>query len=527
MNTNGFGSNILILDSKNWERWSALMRSLFGAQDLSDLVQNGFEEPPANATDVQRATFKENKKKDYKALFYIQQNVDNQHFEKIAKATRSKEAWDILENYHNGGEKVKQVKLQSYRRKYEMMQMEEDQKVSDYFSKMNEIVNLMKNCGENISDQMVVEKVLRSLSQKFDFIVVAIQETKDVKTMKLEELQSSLEAHELLIIDRSSERSVQQALQAQTTKKEGNRKNFKKGKGKPNWSNSSKSKTDNKTESSKGGGFGKNQNKKKDFDKSKVKCYNCDKFGHFADECWFKKDQNTEEANIAHGGDPDAVLLMAATCEDRMKGEEWYLDSGCSNHMTAHREWLTNFDASKKTSIKLADNRKLALEGSGNIVMRSNFGGKVIIEDVFYVPDMKCNLMSIGQLVEKGFSVSMEGESLKLFDPKKKLVLKSTLSKNRTYRCNISSDKMMCMSATIIEDAEALWHLRYGHLNFRSLSELSSKDLVHGLPKLSVKKSICEICMKSKQSRLPFVYDAPKRASEALQGCTFRCLWPF
>jgi len=98
---------------------------------------------------------------------------------------------------------VKQVKLQSYRRKYEMMQMEEDQKVSDYFSKMTEIVNLMKNCGENISDQMVVEKVLRSLSEKFDFIVIAIQEAKDVKTMKIEELQSSLEAHELLVIDRS------------------------------------------------------------------------------------------------------------------------------------------------------------------------------------------------------------------------------------------------------------------------------------------------------------------------------------
>ena len=180
---------------------------------------------------MQRAAYKENKKKDCKALFYIQQNVDNQHFEKISKATRSKEAWDILENYQNGGEKVKQVKLQSYRRKYEMMQMEEDQKVSDYFSKMIEIMNLMKNHGENISDHMVVEKVLRSLSQKFDFIVVAIQEAKDVKAMKIEELQSSLEAHELLVIDRSSERSVQQALQVQTTKKEENYKNFKKGKG--------------------------------------------------------------------------------------------------------------------------------------------------------------------------------------------------------------------------------------------------------------------------------------------------------
>lgn len=104
---------------------------------------------------------------------------------------------------------MKKVKLQSYRRKYERMQMEEDRKVSDYFSKLTAIVNQMRTCGENIIDQMVAEKVLRSLSTKFDFIVVFIQEAKDVRTMKIEELQNSLEAHELLVFDRSSERSVQ------------------------------------------------------------------------------------------------------------------------------------------------------------------------------------------------------------------------------------------------------------------------------------------------------------------------------
>jgi len=222
---------------------------------------------------------------------------------------------------------------------------------------------------------------------------------------------SSLEAHELLVIDRGSEISVQQALKSQTTKKEGNYKNFKKkGKGKTNWSNNGKSKAEDKGESSKRGGFVKNQNKKKYFDKSKVQCYNCEKYGHFIDECWFKKDQKTEEANIAHGADPDVVLMMAATCEDKIKGEEWYLDSGCFNHMTSHRESLTNFDASMKTSIKLADTRKLASEGSENIVIKSNFGGKIINEDLLYVPDIKCNLMSIGQLVEKGFSVTMDGD---------------------------------------------------------------------------------------------------------------------
>jgi hypothetical protein len=100
--------------------------------------------------------------------------------------------------------------------------------------------------------------------------------------------------------------------------------------------------------------------------------------------------------------------------------------------MTAHREWLTSFDSSRTSSIKLANNSKLAAEGTGNIVIRGNSGVKVIIEDVLYVPAMDCNLLSIGQLAKKGFSVIIEGDSMKLFDSKKQLVLKSTLSKNIT-----------------------------------------------------------------------------------------------
>ncbi|PNX90251.1 F-box protein [Trifolium pratense] len=297
------------------------MKSLFGAQDCLDVVLNGYDELVENPTDAQRNAFKENKNKDYKALFYIQQNCDAQHFEKIAKSTKSKEAWDILESYHDGGAKVKKVKLQAYRRQYESMVMEEDQKVSDYFSKLLSLVNQMKNCGENITDEMVVEKVLRSLTPSFDYVVVAIEYSKDTTTMKIEELQSALEAHEIKVLRRGSERVNQQALQAQTNKKDDNSKNYKKkGKDKTKWFKDQNSKTDDKAESSKGGGFVKGKNKKKNFDKSKVKCYNCEKHGHFADECWYKKDQ--QEANVAEESDAKAVLMMTTIGDESEKSEE-------------------------------------------------------------------------------------------------------------------------------------------------------------------------------------------------------------
>ena len=80
---------------------------------------------------------------------------------------------------------------------------------------------------------MIIEKIMRTLIPSFDHIVVAIEESKDVESMKIEELQGSLEAQELKLIERESVKPTEQALQAQTFQ-EGrcDKKKWKKGKGK-------------------------------------------------------------------------------------------------------------------------------------------------------------------------------------------------------------------------------------------------------------------------------------------------------
>jgi len=62
------------------------------------------------------------------------------------------------------------------------------------------------------------------------------------------------------------------------------------------------------------------------------------------------------------------------------------------------------------------------------VIRRSN-GSSIIIKDVLYVPGMKCNFLSVGQLIETGFSVTMKNEVLELFAASNKLVLRSPLSK--------------------------------------------------------------------------------------------------
>ncbi|GAU33469.1 hypothetical protein TSUD_158510 [Trifolium subterraneum] len=96
----------------------------------------------------------------------------------VGDALSSKEAWGNLEKAYGGATKFKKVRLQTHKRQYELLQMEEKESIGDFVTRVTKLVNIMKGCGETISDQSVVERILRSLTPRFD-IIVAIEESKD------------------------------------------------------------------------------------------------------------------------------------------------------------------------------------------------------------------------------------------------------------------------------------------------------------------------------------------------------------
>ncbi|CAL0323999.1 unnamed protein product [Lupinus luteus] len=218
-NSNLPSMSLPILTEKNWDRWCTQMNALFNFQEVSDVVEFGLPNLGPEVTEIQRAILKEARKKDNRALFLLHQCVDDIHFEKIQHATFPKEVWDILIRSNDGGDKIKKVKLQTLRKQYELIQMEETNKVGEYFTKVLTITNQMKGCGETITDLVIMEKIMRSLPQRFDYIVVAIEESKDVSLMKIEELQSSLEAHDMRLAGRNPTKNSKQALKAIQYKK--------------------------------------------------------------------------------------------------------------------------------------------------------------------------------------------------------------------------------------------------------------------------------------------------------------------
>ena len=138
------------------------------------------------------------------------------------------------------------------------------------------------------------------------------------------------------------------------------------------------------------------------YEKSHIQCHYCQKIGHFAPECRKKQfDMNRQNANFSrenHSENSDSMFITCNSAQESSK-EVWFLDSGCSNHMSGNKDMFANIDESVQSEIKLGDDKKVVVMGKGSIKFETKQGEKKHIPNVYYVPNLKHNLISIGKLL--------------------------------------------------------------------------------------------------------------------------------
>ncbi|XP_050919532.1 uncharacterized protein LOC127137085 [Lathyrus oleraceus] len=179
--TNDILNSLLILNGKNWNRWSKQMKSLLDFHEILEVVTNNIHKLAENATDTQSVANEEAKKKDCNAAYCILSAVDSENFDKISQDELAKETWNILVKYYEGGEKVKVVKLKNLQRQYELMRMRVDENIACYVSKVHNLVHLMKDCGETLTEKMIVENVMWILNPRKEEKETHIRKTKRKK----------------------------------------------------------------------------------------------------------------------------------------------------------------------------------------------------------------------------------------------------------------------------------------------------------------------------------------------------------
>ena len=93
-------------------------------------------------------------------------------------------------------------------------------------------------------------------------------------------------------------------------------------------------------------------------------------------------------------------MLTCNIAQDKQE-DVWFLDSGCSNHMTGNIAMFANLDEDVKSEVTTGTDSKIAVKGKGSVSIRARNGEQMTVPEVYYVPGLECNLLSIGQLIAK------------------------------------------------------------------------------------------------------------------------------
>ena len=95
--------------------------------------------------------------------------------------------------------------------------------------------------------------------------------------------------------------------------------------------------------------------------------------------------------------------------------ETWLIDSGCTNHMTPELSYFRELDQSYKSKVKIGNGDLVDVKGKGVVAIETPIGIKYI-SNVQFVPEISQSLLSVGQMLEKNYSLHFQNTSCTVVD---------------------------------------------------------------------------------------------------------------
>ena len=147
----------------------------------------------------------------------------------------------------------------------------------------------------------------------------------------------------------------------------------------------------------------------------------------------------------------------------------WYLDSGCSRHMTGDRSLFKVFKSKKGGNVTFGNGSKTQIKGKGIISLL----GLPDIVNVLYLEGLRVNLLSISQICDQDFMVLFSKGKCLVMDEFGKKLISGVRSLDNCYGLVPNAD-IMCNSIHLPN--EDLWHQRMGHASYKHLSIVSKHE---------------------------------------------------
>jgi transposase InsO family protein len=361
--------------------------------------------------------------------------------------------------------------------------------------------------GTEFADSRIVQKILVTVPEKYEATLTTLENTKDLSNITLAEVLHALKAQEQRRLMRQ-EGSMEGAFQA---KLQINNKG-KSPSNKPDVFTHNKNNNQNsniyppcphckKT----------NHLQKKCWWRPDARCHRCGQLGHMERVC--KSQQQQEEVKVAEDLSQEEQLFAVTCYAAHSSAESWLIDSGCTNHMTYDRELFRELDETIFSKVKIGNGAYIEVKGRGTVAIEGHTGLK-LIHDVLYVPEINQNLLSVPQLLEKGYKVLFEDKNCMIKDSEGREVFNVQM-KGKSFALDFMNKQQAAVHKEV--NSTTLWHKRLGHFHHNALMYLKKNNLAKNSLELEEELPACDVCQYGKQTRLPFPRKSAWRATERLQ----------
>ena len=412
-----------MLTYTNYQGWSSHIQCNLEGMFLWDAIEPGEK--------VER-------RRDRLALGAMLRGVPLEMHSMLLNKKSAKEAWHGIKTMRLGADRVKEVNAQKLLAEFESITFKPGEAIDNFKIRITKLVTDLRGLSEeSVTDARVVKKFLRVVPPRYSQVAVTIEMFKDLKTLTIEELISHLRAAEERF-ETPVEQVTDKAGKLLLTEEE--------------WAEKNKSRMVSQSSSSRGksGGTGHFVKKEKSWRRKnngggdgrepeltsmgtprrKGKCCKCGVYGHWGKECKKAPQKVRQEAmHHANADGENGALLVAQVCNvARSTGttaqqvflnqEQVFpssydagacvLDTGATNHMTGCRESLASLDETVKGSVRFGDGSKVHICGMGAVTIAGKNQDHRVLTEVYYIPSLRCNIVSLGQLEEAGCRIEID-----------------------------------------------------------------------------------------------------------------------
>jgi len=118
--------------------------------------------------------------------------------------------------------------------------------------------------------------------------------------------------------------------------------------------------------------------------------------------------------------------------------------------MTGDLQKFRDLDRAISGKVRFGDDSTVEIQGKGTIVFQGKRGDQWVLSDVYYIPKLKSNLVSLGQLTEIGYKVMLDDDELEVCDKQsERMIMRVSRTQNRLYKIDLKTVETSCLIADI------------------------------------------------------------------------------